>query len=119
MWESPYRRVIRVRVPVPLLRHAYCSITQISNLTYKHHTDKTHEREYSIEELQAKLEDAGFHVLVIRKEGPVSAAVLAEFVRLSLLRPLVRNIIKACQRVRLLHAPDLMADLYVVAEPKG
>ncbi len=88
------------------------------NLTFKHHLDKTHQREYSAEELREKLEKVGFRVLVLRKEGPVSPALLAEFVRPVVMRPLARLLLRVLHRLKVLHNSDLMADLYVVAEPK-
>jgi SAM-dependent methyltransferase len=87
------------------------------NLTYKHHTDKTHMREYTEAELRGKLELAGFRILIMAHEGPVKASFLAEFVRPKALRVPVRWLLKALQRVKLLHNDRLMADLYVVAEP--
>lgn len=86
------------------------------NLTYKHHIDKTHRREYHASELRRKLEAAGFRLLVLRAEGPVSAALLAEFVRPTWLRAIVHGSIKLLQHTGLLHNQRLMADLYAVAE---
>jgi len=88
------------------------------NLTYKHQTDKTHRREYHVDELQDKLENVGFRILVLRREGPVSPAVLAEFVRPAFIRPLACLLLKALHRLKVLYNPALMADLYVVAEPR-
>jgi len=87
------------------------------NLTYKHHTDKTHVREYHAAELQQKLEECGFRVLTIQPEGPVHPAMIADFVRPSWLRTPIRFVLKALHRLRILHNRRLMADLYVVAEP--
>ena len=87
------------------------------NLTYKHHIDKTHQREYQEEELRRKVEQAGFHILHINKEGPVSPAFLAEFIPVKLLRGPVRLVLKGLHRLHMLYNPRLMADLYVVAEP--
>jgi len=87
------------------------------NLTYKHHIDKTHQREYQEEELRRKLEQAGFHILHINKEGPVSPAFLAEFIPVKLLRGPVRLALKGLHRLHILYNPQLLADLYVVAEP--
>lgn len=87
------------------------------NLTFKHHIDKTHQREYGLEELTAKLTQAGFHVIHIARRGPVSPAVLAEFIRPSLLQKPARFLIKALFKLKILHSARLMADLYVVVEP--
>jgi 2-polyprenyl-3-methyl-5-hydroxy-6-metoxy-1,4-benzoquinol methylase len=87
------------------------------NLTYKHHIDKTHYREYTANELCEKLEAAGFHVLQINGEGPVRPTVFAEFVRPRVFRPIIHLILHALHRLKILHNPRLMADLYVVAEP--
>ncbi len=85
------------------------------NLTYKHHIDKTHQREYTVEELRLKLERSGFQVHAIQKEGPVNPAILAEFMP-NWLRKLTRLSLKGSHRLHLLRNQHLMADLFVVAE---
>jgi hypothetical protein len=86
------------------------------NLTYKHHIDKSHYRAYDIGILRAKLEAAGFRVLLMAREGPVHPAVFSEFVRPALLRPLIRLLLHLLFRLKVLDNPDLRADLYAVAE---
>jgi len=93
------------------LLHAY-------NLTYKHHIDKTHIREYSRQRLRELLEGAGFRILAIQGEGPVHPAVFAELVRPRILQGPARLVLKILHRFHILGNPDLMADIYVVAEPK-
>lgn len=87
------------------------------NLTYKHHIDKTHKREYMESELRQKLESVGFRIIHLRKEGPVRPAFISEFVRVRVMRKAVRYFVKGLFRMRILHNSQLMADLYVVAEP--
>lgn len=87
------------------------------NLTFKHHIDKTHQREYDVAGLTDKLTAAGFAVRHIARRGPVSPALLAEFVRPALLRQPTRLLIKTLFKLKILHNERLMADLYVVAEP--
>ena len=112
------RRLTRHRLllSVPNADHG---LLPVYNLTYKHHLDKTHHRTYTEESLRARLEAAGFKVLVLQREGPVHPAVLAEFVRPSLLRTPVRMLLTLLHRLRVLYNPRLMADLYVVAEPRN
>ena len=86
------------------------------NLTYKHHLDKTHQREYEVDALRARLQQAGFRALLIAKEGPVSPAVLAEFVRPAWLRWPVCFLLKGLFKLKILDNPDVRADLYAVAE---
>jgi 2-polyprenyl-3-methyl-5-hydroxy-6-metoxy-1,4-benzoquinol methylase len=88
------------------------------NLTFKHHIDKTHQREYSTETLRHKLTQAGFHVLTIKKEGAVHPALLAEFVRPRLLRRFAWLGLKGLFKLKILQSAELMADLYAVAEVK-
>ena len=119
--ESPafdeLRRVVgkRLLLSVPneddSLLHAY-------NLTYKHHIDKTHIREYSRGRLRELLEEAGFRILTIQGEGPVHPAVFAELVRPRVLRNPARLVLKTLHRLHILENSDLMADIYVVAEPR-
>lgn len=87
------------------------------NLTFKHHIDKTHQREYHMADLSAKLTEAGFSVRHMARRGPVSPALFSEFVRPALLRKPTRFLIKALFKLKFLHNEALMADLYVVAEP--
>lgn len=88
------------------------------NLTYKHHIDKTHFREYTLEEIGQKLKSCGFHIVEINKEGPVSPAILAEFVP-GWLQGVTRIFIKGLHRLHLLQNAQIMADIYVVAERKS
>ncbi len=88
------------------------------NLTYKHHIDKTHRREYTVAELRQKLQAAGFRLLVMQTEGPVNPALLAEFVQPHALRRPVRLLLKLLHRTGILSNAQLMADIYVVAEPQ-
>lgn len=87
------------------------------NLTFKHHLDKTHVREYTHVRLRYLLEEAGFRIVVLQGEGPVRPEVFAEFIRPRWLRTPARLFIKILHRLHLLYNPALMADLYVVAEP--
>lgn len=88
------------------------------NLTFKHHIDKTHEREYFESELYEKLQSAGFRILHLSKEGPVRPAIIAEFMPVAAMRTPARIFVKALYRLRLLKNSELMADLYAVCEPK-
>jgi len=86
------------------------------NLTFKHHIDKTHHREYTVDELQQKLEAHGFQIITISTEGAVSPAVFAEFVRFAPLRVATKFVIKALAKLGVLKSDVLHADVYVVAE---
>ena len=87
------------------------------NLTFKHFTDKTHWREYTLEELKMKLESVGFNIVEIKREGSVDPSFLAEFVPTRLLKKLTRIGIKFLVKINLLKNERLLADIYVVAEP--
>ncbi|MBI4574897.1 MAG: class I SAM-dependent methyltransferase [Planctomycetes bacterium] len=84
------------------------------NLTFKHHTDKTHRREYDPDGLRALLERHGLTVRRIQPEGPVSPALAAEFLPWG--RVPVRRAIHLTVRLGWLRNDDLCADLYVLAE---
>ena len=88
------------------------------NLTYKHHIDKSHQREYDLTNLRRRLEAAGFALLHLQAEHPVSPALLAEFVRPALLQRPARFLLGALHRLRILYRRELMADLYAVAVPR-
>jgi SAM-dependent methyltransferase len=110
------RRVVsrRLLISVPNADH---DLLLPYNLTYKHHTDKTHLREYSATGLRQKLEGSGFRVVAIQPEGRVHPAMFAEFIRPYWLRAPIRVTLEVLSTLRVLHNSRLMADLYAIAEP--
>lgn len=89
------------------------------NLTFKHHKDKTHYREYSQEEISAKLEKAGFVVKHFFLEGPISPQICLEFLKLpNILKSVVRYVVfKLCQ-CGIIKNDSLYADLYLIADKR-
>lgn len=87
------------------------------NLTFKHHKDKTHRREYTQREIGGLLRKFGFHVEHGALEGEVSPFVLASF-----LRPprshVCLGLIFALKKLRLFKSLP-KADIYVVGDRKG
>jgi ubiquinone/menaquinone biosynthesis C-methylase UbiE len=89
------------------------------NLTYKHHIDRTHQREYRAVDLVDKLTRAGFVHVRVEQSGMVRPELLAEFVP-SPARNFVRRALRLLLRLRLLRTDRLYADLVVVADkPSG
>lgn len=87
------------------------------NLTYKHHIDKTHYREYAKKDICQKLEQYGFQVIDVNYEGPVNPALLAEFIRPKVAQPFFKFIIMGLFKLNLLQNNTLYADIFIVAEP--
>lgn len=82
------------------------------NLTYKHHIDKTHHREYNFEDIKNRMHSAGLIPLRLEFKGPVSPQVLAEFVSIKILRRPVAQIIGVARRLGFLNFGELHADIF-------
>lgn len=84
------------------------------NLTFKHHKDKTHRREYTQSEIESRLKEFGFYTKHITLEGEVSPFVFASF-----LRPpfsyICLGLIFALKKLRLFKSLP-KADIYVVGD---
>lgn len=103
----------RVLLSVP---NADDSLLQKYNLTFRHQTDKSHYREYSREDIDDKLQEAGFTVKKIALDGPVIPTVFAEFLPTAAFRSIVRKLINWLFTAGVLKNPELMADIFVVAD---
>lgn len=88
------------------------------NLTFLHHKDKSHHREYDEPTLRARLGAHGFAVTHLFREGPVLPAVLAEHFRSRLLGRLYRSLVYRIVKWGLLKRDVLCADLYVIAKKR-
>lgn len=86
------------------------------NLTYKHHIDKTHFREYTIEEVKNRLEANGFRVIYLERQGSVDSAVIAQFLRPNRLAPTYERIIRFLTKAGLIKNYHFFADIYAVGE---
>ncbi len=103
----------RLLVSVP---NADDDLLQKYNLTFRHQTDKTHQREYSREHIRKKLEQHGFEVRTIVLDGPVIPTVFAEFLPSDFLKTIGRKIINWLFTVGILKNSNLQADIFVVAD---
>ncbi len=86
------------------------------NLTYQHFKDKSHCREYGLEEIQDKLRSAGFRILLAKLEGPVMPQFFVEFLRFSFLRLPIRKVITLLCKIGFLSYGGMYADIFVVAD---
>lgn len=84
------------------------------NLTFKHHIDKTHQRQYGTGELVEKLARAGFTRLEVKRSGEIPPDLIAEFLPSWLGRP-VAKALRKLWHARLLTS-GLHADIVVVAD---
>ncbi len=92
------------------------ALLQKYNLTFRHQTDKSHQREYSREGLKKKLERAGFEVKKIILDGPVIPTVFAEFLPSDFLKILGRKMVNWLFTAGVLKNANLQADIFVVAD---
>jgi len=86
------------------------------NLTYIHHVDKTHIREYTIEGLKNLVEKNGYKVVRISLEGPVSYQVITEFIRWKFLKFFVWKGLGAARRLGMIVNKKLYSDIFLVAD---
>lgn len=84
------------------------------NLTFNHRSDLTHKRYYVPESIQETLLSAGFHVIVINKEGGVSPQVIAEFFP-TMTRTLIKRCVGLLRRIGVVNSKRLASDLFFVA----
>ncbi len=86
------------------------------NLVFKHHLDRTHQREYTAAMLRERVLTAGLVEGVIEPKGPASPKVLVEFIRWKPARHPVGWILGALRRAGLLQFGELYADLFFTAK---
>ena len=91
-------------------------LLQKYNLTFRHQTDKSHQREYSQKNIKKKLEQAGFEVRVVVLDGPVIPTVFAEFLPSDFLKTIGRKMINWLFTAGILKNSNLQADIFVVAD---
>lgn len=108
----------RVIVSVP---HADDGPLPQYGLTYLHHTDDTHLREYLPDELSGKFRQVGFEPLLVELKGqPTVPLVFSEFVRGgSAVRQVVRFGITALYKLGLITNPDVAGDIFYVGERRS
>jgi SAM-dependent methyltransferase len=86
------------------------------NLTYQHFKDKSHIREYTLEEICEKLENHGFKIITANLEGDIMPQVVCEFIRFKFLKILVRKFISLLELLHILKNSDLRSDIFVVVD---
>ncbi len=86
------------------------------NLVFKHHTDRTHHREYTRGMIEERVARAGLVGLRVSPRGPVSPQVLSEFVRWPRARRPVARVVGGLRRMGLLSFGELYADLFFAAD---
>jgi len=85
------------------------------NLTFKHHIDKTHQREYSTFDLEKKLREVGLNSVQWCLKGPVSPQVIREFISFKVLRGFTTLLLGLMKRIGLLRPGELYADIFFAA----
>lgn len=108
----------RVIVSVP---HADDGPLPRYGLTYLHHTDNTHLREYLPAELSDKFGQVGFEPLLIELKGqPTIPLVFSEFVRGGpAVQQVVRYGITALYKLGLITNSDVAGDIFYVGEQRS
>jgi len=85
------------------------------NLTFYHRSDLTHKRYYIPETLRTSLEQAGFSIVRIDKQGGVSPQVIAEFFSPPL-QFAVKKTVGLLRRAKIIKSCVLSSDLFFVAK---
>lgn len=86
------------------------------NLTYKHHTDKSHYREYSVAEVGQRLGRHNFEVIYLERQGPVDPRVIAQFIKPNRWAGFYERMINVLVRAELIKNYRFFADIYAVGE---
>ena len=86
------------------------------NLIFKHHIDKTHQREYSSKDIEERLRLARLELQAIELKGPVSPQVIAEFISLKAMRRPAALLVGAARRLGFLSFGELYADIFFAAK---
>jgi 2-polyprenyl-3-methyl-5-hydroxy-6-metoxy-1,4-benzoquinol methylase len=89
------------------------------NLTYKHHIDKTHQREYEIEDIRKNLNSVNLEEIASELKGPVSPQFLTEFISIKWARTPARYLIGIARRLGILKFGELYADIFFAAKRKS
>jgi len=93
------------------------------NLTFKHHKDKTHKREYTVDELRGTLEAAGFKLIHVSPENEITPFFIAKFFRprLELFCKSIILVLKSMGLFRTLPRADIfaVADVSYETDKKG
>jgi len=116
MWTEIGRTLRPGGVLIGSVPHNADQRLQRYNLTFKHHIDKTHRREYSPKGLQERIQNSKLNPLQVELKGPVSPQVFAEFVFIKSLRRPVARLIGAARRLGLLAFGELYADIFFAAK---
>jgi SAM-dependent methyltransferase len=115
LWMEISRTLNTGGILVGSVPHASCEELYRHNLTYKHHIDKTHQREYNFQDLKQRMKNNGFDELSMELKGPVSPQFLSEFITIKAARKPVNLMIGAARRLGLLSFGELYADIFFAA----
>ncbi len=116
MWTEISRTLCPGGVLIGSVPHDADQRLRPYNLTFKHHIDKTHRREYSPKGLEERMQNSQLNPLQVELKGPVSPQVFAEFVFIKPLRRPVARLIGAARRLGLLSFSELYADIFFAAK---
>lgn len=114
---SELRRVTKERLLLSV-PNADDSLLERYNLTFRHQTDKTHQREYSQKNIKENLERVGFEVKKIILDGPVIPTVFAEFLPTNFLKVVGRKLINWLFTAGIVKNSELQADIFIIADKK-
>ena len=116
LWEDLSRVLRPSGLLVGSVPHSEDQRLHYYNLTFKHHIDKTHQREYSSKDIEERLRLARLELQAIELKGPVSPQVIAEFISLKVMRRPVALLVGAARRLGFLSFGELYADIFFAAK---
>ena len=91
-------------------------LLQRYNLTYKHHVDKGHYREYSLDEVRRQIKQGGLEVIYLDRQGPADPRVIAQFIKPNRWASFYERMVAVLMRAGLIKNYHFFADIYAVGE---
>lgn len=120
---TPWKEIARVLVPGGRLLGSVPNDAderlRSHNVVFKHRSDKTHQREYSVMMVEERIRRVSLTLLELRPQGPVSPQVFVEFIRWPWLRRPSARMIGGLRRLGILVFGELFADLFFVAQKEA
>ncbi len=116
LWSDIARVLRPAGIFIGSVPHASDQRLHPYNITFKHHIDKTHQREYNPKDIEGRSQAVQLVPKAIELKGPVSPQVIAEFVSFKAMRRPVALLVGAARRIGFLNFGELHSDIFFTVE---